>query len=59
MILSYELPFALDLKDCIDPEDEGNEFIISLDSIPAALQIKRFYKEPSLENRGPFPKMNN
>ncbi len=58
IILAYDLPFALDLKDCLSVEHTGENFSIVLNGIPGQLRTERVYKEPSLNyNIGPFPEI--
>jgi hypothetical protein len=62
IIIAFELPFALDLKDCNKPEDEGIPFIVLLNSIPAQLRIERHYNESAIGNGvklAPFSKIKN
>lgn len=40
IILEYDLPFALDLKDCMKPDHKGEGFLVFLNDIPAQIRFK-------------------
>jgi len=62
IIIMFELPFALDLKDCNKSEDEGVPFTVLLNSIPVQLRIERHYNENAIGDGvklAPFSKIKN
>ncbi|MDP2077660.1 MAG: hypothetical protein Q8J85_06400 [Sulfuricurvum sp.] len=61
IICEYELPFAVDLKNCFHPE-EAEGFIIIIDEAPAQLRVERKYNDSPYESGvilAPFSKIRN